>query len=259
MRSLAFFALCFGLVCTASEASILRLGTSTSTANSGLLNHLLPKFTEDSEIEVTYRAVGTGAALKLARDGKLDVLLVHAAEAEQKFMAQGYGSRREFVMFNDFVIVGPRPFGVKNLYGAMKVIPHTFVSRGDHSGTHKKEQMLWLEVGYDPIGEPWYMETGSGMGNSLVIANKLQAYTIIDRGTWLANRDSVSLIIAFENSPFLMNEYSAIVVTSSTENLNTEAANRFVDWLLSSPIQQHIASYKVNDTSLFKPKALYPR
>ena len=177
-------------------------------------------------------------------------------------MAQGYGIRREFVMFNDFVIVGPKPFAVDDLSQAMKVIistPLTFVSRGDHSGTHKKEQMIWSEVNYDPIGEPWYMETGSGMGSSLLVANKLQAYTIIDRGTWLANKNKVSLRIAFEKSPLLMNEYSAIVVTSSFELLNTKGANRFVDWLLSADIQQHIANYKVNQQSLFKPKTLYRR
>lgn len=240
------------------EATTLKVATSTSTENSGLLTYLIPHFTNLSNIEIEYTAVGTGAALKLGREGKVDVLLVHAAKAEKAFMDKGYGSRREFIMFNDFVFVGADSTTFNDLNSFFKYVidnEQQFVSRGDNSGTHKKEEALWLAYNYDPIGEPWYIETGYGMGKTLVEANSRRAFTLIDRGTWLAKEDQVDLQIVFENSAQLLNPYSAIVVNSASSN--SSAANQFVDWLLTENTQQLIADYRVNNKILFKPAAKY--
>lgn len=257
IRLMALFIILPFCFVSSPMAKTLQIGTSTSTENSGLLTYLLPHFTQQTNIDVNYIAVGTGAALKLGREGKVDVLLVHSEPAELKYMAQGFGSRREPFMFNDFIIVGKDQNTYTDLPHFFKHLVDNqlfFVSRGDSSGTHKKEEILWQQFNYDPIGEPWYIETGLGMAKTLLEANVRQAYTLIDRGTWLAKESQVDLTIVFENAPQLLNPYSAIVTT--TEKQNYAVANQFVDWLLSDKAQTLIGEFRVNNNVLFKPIAL---
>ncbi len=245
---------------------IIKLATTTSTENSGLLNVLLPQFEKDTGYKVHTIAVGTGKALRMGRDGDVDVLLVHAKTAENKFMADGDGDSRFDVMYNDFVIVGPsndpaKLSMAKSAKEASEKIAHSksiFVSRGDDSGTHKKEIALWEAAKIDirTNNEKWYREAGQGMGKVLQIAGEMDAYTLTDRGTWLAYSKKSPLKIAFEGDSVLFNPYGIIAVSSKKyPDLNTSGALALMDWITSNKGQHLIGQFKIAGKALFTPNA----
>ncbi|MCG8099871.1 MAG: substrate-binding domain-containing protein, partial [Candidatus Thiodiazotropha taylori] len=232
----------------ADANKIIRLATTTSTDNSGLLKELLPEFQADTGYNVHVIAVGTGKALRMGRDGDVDVVLVHARSAEDQFVAQGHGEKRFGVMYNDFVIVGPQtdPAGLskaKDATTALQLIAEhqaIFVSRGDDSGTHKKELGLWKKAAVDPQGQ-WYREAGQGMGKVLQIAAEMDAYTLTDRGTWLAYEKKSPLKIGFEGDPLLFNPYGIIAVNPQRyPDTNHRGAQALIQWLISPEGQERI-------------------
>jgi tungstate transport system substrate-binding protein len=242
---------------------IVRLATTTSTDNSGLLNALLPSFTEDTGYQVHVIAVGTGKALRMGRDGDVDVVLVHARAAEDKFVSEGFGEKRYGVMYNDFVIVGPKddPAQIRGAKGAAEALSRIanthsiFVSRGDDSGTHKKERGLWAKAGIEPAGD-WYREAGQGMGKVLQIAAEMQGYTLSDRGTWLAYQSKSPLRIGFESDPLLFNPYGIIAVNPKRHaDTNSAGAQALIGWLISARGQEMIGNFKIGDSKLFTPAA----
>lgn len=242
---------------------LIRLATTTSTENSGLLNHLLPVFHSASGYKVHVIAVGTGKALRMGQDGDVDVVLVHAPEAEAGFVDAGYGDRRHAVMYNDFVVVGPAndPANIHtaaNVTAAMERLAATkslFISRGDDSGTHKKEIQLWETAGINP-DISWHREAGQGMGKVIQIATELDAYTLTDRGTWLAYSDKSSLKILFEGDEALHNPYGIIAVsTNRYPDINHTGALALIKWIRSKGAQQLIGDYRIGETRLFMPSA----
>jgi tungstate transport system substrate-binding protein len=247
----------------ADAETIVRLATTTSTDNSGLLNALLPRFTEETGYQVHVIAVGTGKALRMGRDGDVDVVLVHARAAEDRFVAEGYGEKRYGVMYNDFVIVGPKadPAGLAGANGASEALSKiarsqsVFVSRGDDSGTHKKERSLWKAAGLSPEGI-WYREAGQGMGKVLQMAGEMGAYTLTDRGTWLAYQDKSPLQIDFQGDPLLFNPYGIIAVNPERHpDTNYQGALTLIGWFISPQGQQMIGDFKIGDNKLFTPSA----
>jgi tungstate transport system substrate-binding protein len=245
------------------RATVIRLATTTSTENSGLLNDLLPRFEAATGYGVHVIAVGTGKALRMGRDGDVDVVLVHAPEAERAFIAQGYGEQRLPVMYNDFVIVGPQadPAGIAqadNAGDALRRIAASqalFISRGDDSGTHKKERALWETAKLAPSGS-WYREAGQGMGKVLQIADELEAYTLIDRGTWLAYRNTSRLQTHFQGGEELFNPYAIIRVSETRHpGLNHVGAEALITWIRSDGGQQAIAAFRRSGEQLFMPSA----
>jgi len=241
----------------------LRLATTTSTEASGLLGVLLPRFERDSGIKVRVVSVGTGQALKLGERGDVDIVLVHSRPDEDKFMAQGFGSLRRDVMYNDFIIVGPKddPAGIRgqqNAASALKMIADKqkkFVSRGDDSGTHKKELALWRDVGMTPKGG-WYIEAGQGMGEVLAMAGNLRAYTLSDRGTFLAYRGRVGLDVVVSEVPGLFNPYGIMPVNPARHpHVKHALAMKLADWIVSPAGQEAIRSHKLDGQSLFMPGA----
>jgi tungstate transport system substrate-binding protein len=240
--------------------------STTSTQNSGLFEDLLPQFQAATGIEARVVAVGTGQALKNAQNCDGDVLFVHAKPDEEKFVAAGYGVERFDVMYNDFVIVGPKADpakvgGTKEAASALKMIAEAkapFASRGDDSGTNKKEMSLWKAAGVDPTGASgkWYRETGSGMGATLNAAVGMGAYTLTDRGTWISFKHKDGLEILVEGDPALFNQYGVMRVSPEhCPNVKVEAGQKFVDWVLSPEGQAAIASYKIGGQQLFFPNA----
>ncbi len=249
----------------ADEKSIL-VQSTTSTQNSGLYDDLLPKFTADTGIKVNVVAVGTGQAIRNAMNGDGDVLLVHAKPAEEKFVKEGYGVKRYDLMYNDFIIVGPPsdPAGIKGMTSAtdaLKKIAETeslFASRGDNSGTNKKEIALWKETGVDPSAASgtWYRETGSGMGATLNAAVGMSAYTMTDRGTWISFKNKGDYEVVVEGDAELFNQYGIILVNPEKfPNVDAEPGRKFIDWMLSDKGQSAIASYKLDGQQLFFPNA----
>ena len=249
-----------------AEDRYITLASTTSTENSGLFDHLLPQFTKATGIDVRVVAVGTGQALGLARRGDADVLLVHHRPSEEAFVAEGAGVERFDVMFNDFVIAGPAddPAGLRGLGDAAEALSRlaaagsVFVSRGDDSGTHKKELDLWQAAGFDPAasGDPWYRETGSGMGAALNTASGLSAYVLTDRATWISFANKGDLEILVEGDVRLANPYGVILVNPDRHPHVKAAMGRdFIDWLLSDTGQAAIAAFKVDDQQLFFPNA----
>jgi tungstate transport system substrate-binding protein len=249
----------------ASERFIV-VQSTTSTENSGLYGWLLPQFTAESGIEVRVVAVGTGQALRNARNGDGDVLIVHARAAEDAFVADGHGVKRHDLMVNDFVIVGPGadPVGLGESPGAtaaLKRIADTgakFVSRGDDSGTHKKELALWRAAGLDPTGDggEWYRESGSGMGATLNIAIGMDAHTLTDRATWVSFGNKGDHAILVEGDPALQNPYGVILVNPEVHpGVRASDGQIFIDWLLSPTGQAAIAAFRVNGQQLFFPSA----
>lgn len=249
----------------AEDRSII-LQSTTSTANSGLYGAILPKFTEKTGITVHVVAVGTGQALKNAMNGDGDVLLVHARKAEEEFVARGHGLERSDVMYNDFVIIGPAadPAGLgdaKSAADALQRIARSgakFVSRGDDSGTHKKEMQLWRSADTDPIPDSggWYLESGSGMGATINMAVAMGAYTLTDRGTWISFNNKRDHRIVFENDPPLFNQYGVILVNPAKHpSVKAEDGQAFIDWILSAEGQAAIAAYRVGGQQLFYPNA----
>jgi tungstate transport system substrate-binding protein len=232
----------------------LTLATTTSTYDSGLLDAILPVFEEESGIRVEVVAVGTGQALALGEQGDTDVLLVHARAREDAFMDADHGTRREDVMYNDFVIVGPQsdPAGIAGMDSAAEALAAiaaaetVFVSRGDDSGTHTKEKAIWESAGIEPEGD-WYQAIGQGMGATLTFANEENGYTLSDRATYLSRTlddDSFELAILVEGDPILFNPYGVMAVNpEKSELINAEGANQFIDWLVSLPTQELIAEF----------------
>ena len=242
----------------------LVLATTTSTQDSGLLDYLLPDFEKEFGVKVDVIAVGTGQTLTLGEDGNADVLLVHARAKEDAFMEAGHGVRREDVMYNDFIILGPEndPAGIKGLTSgaeAFKKIAETqsiFISRGDESGTHTKEKSIWKEAGIEPAGD-WYISSGQGMGEVLTMANEQQAYTLSDRATYLARtKEGLDLVILVEGDKSLLNPYGVITVNpQKNPDIQADLANKFLEWIISLPVQEKIANFGVADfgESLFIP------
>ncbi len=247
----------------AAQAKLI-LATTTSTQDSGLLDVILPDFEQQANADVGVVAVGTGQALQLGTDCNADVVLVHARAREDKFMADGDGSRREDVMFNDFVLLGPPsdPAGIAGMTdaaAAMTLVADSqspFISRGDDSGTHTKEKSVWAAAGIEPAGD-WYVAAGQGMGAVLTMANEQQAYTLSDRATYLARTlEGTDLVIAVEGDAALFNPYGVIVVNpEKCTNVNADLANQFVDWMISVPTQEMIAAFGQDEfgQSLFTP------
>lgn len=248
----------------ANQGQTLVLATTTSTENSGLLAFLLSDFEEQYNAEIDVIAVGTGQALKLGEDGNADVLLVHARAREDAFMDAGHGSRREDVMYNDFVIVGPPDDpaeigGMTDVVAAFQKIAEAetpFVSRGDDSGTHTKEKAVWEKAGIEPSGN-WYISAGQGMGAVLTMADEQQAYTLSDRATYLARTlEGTNLEILVEGDPLLFNPYGVIAVNPDKgDHIQADLANTFIDWLISVPTQEKIAQFGVDEFGdpLFTP------
>ena len=258
--------LCKSISLHAEEQIFITLASTTSTENSGLLSYLIPNFKAKTGIDVRVVAVGTGRALLLGERGDADLVLVHHRASEEKFVEKGFGIERHNVMYNDFVIVGPKtdPAKIKmqtNTINALKQIySHSFpfISRGDDSGTHKKEIELWnmAEINPQRYSGIWYREAGAGMGATLNIANAMNAYTLSDRGTWLSfqNRDELKLLL--ENDPPLFNQYGVILVNPERHpHIKYSEAKLFSDWLTSSEGQQAIAKFTLNGQQLFFPNA----
>jgi tungstate transport system substrate-binding protein len=268
LTTLAAAAICMltlGAPVAAADRFIV-VQSTTSTQNSGLFDHILPLFRDKTGIEVRVVAVGTGQAIKNARNGDGDVLFVHAKPAEQKFVADGQGVERFDVMYNDFVIVGPasdpaKVGGSEDVTAALKKIAAAgaaFASRGDDSGTHKKERALWKEAGVDPSGASgqWYRETGSGMGATLNVAVGMGAYALTDRATWIAFKNRGDFAIQVQGDPRMFNQYGIILVNKDKHpGVKADPGQQFVDWVLSDEGQKAIASYKRNGEQLFYPNA----
>ncbi len=235
-----------------AEGSSIILATTTSTQDSGLLDFLLPIFTEDTGIEVKTIAVGTGNALQMGRDGEADVLLVHAKPDELQLVEEGHGTLRHDVMYNDFVLVGPdanpQLEAGNNISEALERISENdlvFISRGDNSGTHKKELALWSDAGVEPSGD-WYNEAGVGMGDVLKIADEMQGYTLTDRATYLALKDEMDLRIYVEDDENLFNQYGVIPINPDKgEIINADGGNAFAEWLISDKAQELISEFGV--------------
>ena len=252
--------LVFGNIAFA-ETQVLKLATTTSTENSGLLGKLLPIFEKESGYRVHVIAVGTGKALRLAREGDVDVVLGHARAAEDRLVTDGFGTDRRDVMYNDFVIVGPKqdPAGIRGTSDAavaLKKIANTqsiFISRGDDSGTHKKERTLWKQAGLSPTGR-WYREAGQGMGKVLQIAGELQGYTLTDRGTWLAYFNKVPLQLLAEGDERLFNPYGIIAVNPKKyPDINYAGAMQLIEWITSPVAQTIIRNFRIAGSPLFVP------
>ena len=243
------------------------LATTTSTYDSGLLDYLLPEFEKDSGITVDILSVGTGYALETGRRGDADVLLVHSRTREDKFVSSGYGIHRACIMYNNFILIGPSndPASIKgeNITVVMTKLKNTgdlgllkYYSRGDGSGTHSKELSLWGLINFTPSSEidNWYYETGTGMGNTLIITDENNGYTLIDRGTWLSAKISVSLILLVEGEEIMLNPYGAILVNPETHlAVRYDLALNFIAFLTSEKGQELIGSYKLNNETLFYP------
>lgn len=249
----------------ASNTTLI-LATTTSTQDSGLLDVLIPMFEAESGYTVQTVAVGTGQALKMAEEGNADVLLVHAPKSEEEFMANGFGRDRAAVMHNDFIIVGPGsdPAGIGGMTSAFDALMQIydsssiFISRGDDSGTHKKELDLWGQAALDPTGQAWYLETGQGMGATLTVASEKGAYTLTDRGTYLSQRQNLDLVISLEGDPPLLNPYHVITVNPDKwANVNYEGALAFYHFMISPETQQVIREFGVDEYGqpLFFPDA----
>lgn len=256
----------FAVSSAALAEDFIIVQSTTSTQNSGLLDAILPAFEEKTGIDVRVVAVGTGQALKNAANGDGDVLLVHAKPSEEKFVTDGYGVKRFDVMYNDFVLVGPKsdPAGIRGMTdvtSALKKIAETssvFASRGDDSGTHKKEKALWTLAEVDAAASSggWYRETGSGMGATLNAASGMDAYALSDRATWLAFENKGNLDILTQGDDRLFNQYGVILVNPEKHaNVKAEFGQTFIDWLTGEEGQKAIASFKVNGEQLFFPNA----
>lgn len=246
------------------ERGTIVLATTTSTQDSGLLDELVPRFTDETGIRVQTIAVGSGQAIELARRGEADVALVHSPAAEEELVAGGGTGRRLLVMHNDFVLLGPDddPAGlagtpVEESFAAVAATSSPFVSRGDESGTHAKELALWEDAGVEPGGDS-YTSTGQGMGATLRIASEQQAYTLADRATYLSQRDTLDLEVLVEGDPGLLNVYHVIEMTTAAgDRVQEEAATVFADWIVSDSVQEAIGQFGVAELGepLFVPDA----
>ena len=262
---IAAAALVFAGHAFAQDKSIV-VASTTSTQDSGLFGHLLPMFKARTGIDVKVVAQGTGQALDTARRGDADVVLVHAKSAEEKFLAEGFGVKRFPVMYNDFILIGPKsdPAGIKGskdivaAFGAIKARGADFISRGDKSGTHQAELNLWKAAGVDIAKDKgsWYKEIGQGMGAALNTASASNAYVLADRGTWLSFKNRGELGIAVEGDKRLFNQYGVMLVNPEKHpSVKKDFGQQLIDWLVSSEGQKAIADYKINGEQLFYPNA----
>jgi len=249
-----------------AQEKFIVVASTTSTEQSGLFGHILPAFQKKTGIQVRVVALGTGQALDLARRGDADVVFVHARSAEEKFLAEGHGVRRFDVMYNDFVLIGPKAdpakiSGGKDILEGLKKIKAAsapFVSRGDKSGTHIAELDLWKAAGIDIATErgPWYRDTGQGMGPALNTASAMNAYILADRGTWISFKNRGELAVAVEGDKRLFNQYGVMLVNPATHpNVKKDLGQAFVDWVISPEGQKNIAEYKIGGEQLFFPNA----
>ncbi len=263
----ALFAM--GSLATGACAQFITVASTTSTEQSGLFRRILPLFEKKTGVQVRVVALGTGQALDVARRGDVDVVFVHAKAAEEKFLAEGHALKRFPVMYNDFVLIGPKRDpakigGGKDILAALTKIRDTrspFVSRGDRSGTHIAELDLWKGAGIDIAGEkgPWYRDTGQGMGPALNTAASMGAYLLADRGTWLAFRNRGDLAVLVEGDQRLLNQYGVMLVNPAKHPTVKRAQGQaFIDWLVSSEGQDAIGEYKINGEQLFVPNAKQP-
>jgi tungstate transport system substrate-binding protein len=241
----------------------MKMATTTSTDNSGLLEVLLPAFKEKTGLTVHVIAVGTGKALKLGENGDVDLVFVHARSAEDKFVENGFGVNRKDVMYNDFVILGPKSDPVR--VGYEKTAPTAFskiaaeqaqfISRGDESGTHRKEMAIWKAAGHEPNGK-WYSSVGQGMAAVLMIASEKGVYTLADRGTFIALQDNLNLVVVFEGDKTLFNPYGIIAVNPKMHpHVKYAEAMKFIEWITSKDGQALIAGFKKKGKQLFYPSA----
>ncbi|MDR6538043.1 substrate-binding domain-containing protein [Variovorax soli] len=276
MRSFKFLAAALTLAAGsfAAQAETITMASTTSTEQSGLFAHLLPAFKQASGIDVKVVAVGTGQAIDMARRGDADVLFVHDTAAEEKFVAEGFAAKRFPVMYNDFVLIGPKndPAAAKgkDIAAALKKVAIAnapFISRGDKSGTDAAERRLWTQTGLAEAGQPvpndrkgaGYKECGCGMGPALNIAASSGAYVLADRGTWLSFKNRADLAVLVEGDKRLFNQYGVMVVSPSKfPQLDSAGAQKFVDWVISPAGQSTIASYKIGGEQLFFPNAGSP-
>jgi tungstate transport system substrate-binding protein len=256
-----------GSAAAVSAGTRIRCASTTSTQNSGLFDYILPIFEKKTGIKIDVVAVGTGAAIEIGKRGDADVVFVHAKEQELKAVEEGYFVNRHDVMYNDFIIIGPaddpaKIKGMKSATGAFEKIAESgspFVSRGDKSGTNTKELAIWKKTGIDPKGRTWYLDAGQGMEKTQRIANEKRAYTLTDRGTWLATKDKdmLDMIIVLEGDPVLFNQYGVMAVNPEKhKEVRYKDAMEFVDWIISAEGQKTIASFKdKNGNELFIPNA----
>ena len=268
LAALAVFVVVVGAPAAAQERFITAAST-TSTEQSGLFGHILPQFEQKTGIKVRVVALGTGQALDLARRGDADVVFVHAKAAEEKFIGEGFGIARYPVMYNDFVLIGPKSDpakvgGGRDITEALRKVQSAqapFVSRGDKSGTHMAELDLWKAAGVelDKAKGPWYRDTGQGMGPALNTAASMNAYVLADRGTWLAFKNRGELGILVEGDRRLFNQYGVMVVNPARHpHVKKDLGQAFVDWVVSADGQKAIADYKINGEQLFFPNAGQP-
>ena len=249
-----------------AQPRFITVASTTSTEQSGLFRHILPIFEKKTGIQVRVVALGTGQALDMARRGDADVVFVHAKSAEEKFIADGYGVKRLPVMYNDFVLIGPKSDPAKIGSGKdtlealrkIKAASAPFVSRGDKSGTHTAELALWKQAGIDIAKEkgPWYRDTGQGMGPALNTASSMNGYILADRGTWISFKNRGELAILVEGDKRLFNQYGVILVNPEKhKHVKKELGQAFIDWVVSPDGQKAIADYKIGDEQLFFPNA----
>ena len=256
-------------LCASAQEKFITVASTTSTEQSGLFGYLLPIYEKQTGVKVHVVALGTGQALDVARRGDADVVFVHAKPAEEKFLAEGEGVKRYPVMYNDFVLIGPKGDpakigGGKDILAAFKKIETAhapFVSRGDRSGTHMAELALWkaADIDIDKMKGPWYRDTGQGMGPALNTAASMNAYILADRGTWLAFKNRGDMTILVEGDKRLFNQYGVMLVNPSKHpNVKKDLGQQFIDWILSPAGQKVIAEYKINGEQLFYPNATDP-
>lgn len=252
-------AIAAAVMATAVHAEDMKMSVTTSFANSGLADVLLPKIKEDLDINVQLLIVGTGQALKLGAAGDVDAVLVHSRAAEEKWLAEGNGDHRREIMYNDFVYIGPKDDpagagGAKDAAGALVAIAEAgapFVSRGDDSGTHKKELSLWKAAGVEPAGD-WYRAVGQGMGAALNTASGMNAYIMSDRASWLNFGNKGDLAIVFQGDPVLFNQYAYMPVSQEKHpHVKRDLAMKLEEWLVSDTAKELINSYKINGETLF--------
>jgi len=266
IKKIMFTLLIFMLILSSAAAAeeVLTMATTTSTENSGLLAELIPPFEDKFNVRVDVVAVGTGAAIELGRNGDADIIFVHARAAEDQFVANGYGINRRDVMYNDFVILGPDsdPAGIRDTQTAAEafkkiaVAKAEFVSRGDDSGTHKKELSLWNSAEIKPDGN-WYLESGQGMGPSINMADERQAYILADRGTFLAYSGDIELEILNSGDPALFNPYGIIPINPAFhDHVNYQMAMAFTGYVTSQQGQNIINNFKRHQEQLFYPSAI---
>jgi tungstate transport system substrate-binding protein len=259
----ALIVIALACISTIATADSIRFATTTSTYNSGLLDYLLAEYAKHSDTQVHVISVGTGKALKMAERGDVDLVMTHAPEAEAQFIANGFGVNAKGVMYNDFVLVGPledpakvnAADSVTKGLAAIMASNQRFISRGDDSGTHKKELQLWQHLGQEPNFNG-YLESGRGMGHSLHMASEMGAYTMTDRGTWLALKDKLQLRLVLESDPRLVNPYQVMMVNPKRHpHVKVEASSKFAAWLLSPTGQGVIDEFRINGEVLFVPSA----